>query len=132
MATTAITPTELVRGVVSADILDGDGTVATTPGDGWVVTPTTGFSSDAILLKFLADGSGDTITFTAGDNPPAHLQGLASFTITMAASDVRYIMIESARFNQDDGTLIITCTDAGTSCKAFAIPGLGGGGPMNP
>lgn len=132
MATTAITPTALVLNTVSADTLDGDGTVATTPGDGWVITPPAGFPVDHILLKFLADGSGDTITIDAGANPPSPLAGLGDLTITMAASDVRYIILEAARFTQADGTITASCTDAGTSCIAWAIPLGGGSGPANP
>ena len=132
MATTAITPTELVLNTVSADILDAGGTVATTPADGWVITPTTGFPIEHILLKFLADGTGDTVTIAAGTNPPAQLAGLGALAIVLAASDVRYIVVEAARFDQGDGTLLATCVDAGTTCKAFAIPGGGGAGHMNP
>lgn len=121
MATTAITPTPLVRDVVSADILDGDGTVATTPADGWVIAAPVSPDVD-LLLKFLVDASGDTITIVAGDRPPSHLSGLGNLALVLAASDVRYIMIEKGRFLQDDGTFLATATDAGTSCYAFTIP----------
>ena len=132
MATTAITPTELVLNVVSADILDAGGTAATTPADGWVVTPTTGFPMDHILLKFLAVGA-DTVTIAAGVNLSiAPQSGLGALAIALATSDVRHIVVDASRFDQGSGTLLITCTDAATTCKAFAIPGGGGAGPMNP
>ena len=121
MATTAITPTELVINTVSADILDADGTAATTPADGWVIAAA-GHSGDRLLLKFLAGASGDTVTITAGDRPPAQREGLGTLAIVLAASDVRYICIEAARFLQDDGTIEAVCTDTGTTCKAFIIP----------
>lgn len=121
MATTAITPTALVVNVESADILDAGGTVATTPTDGWVIAAPTGRDTD-LLLKFLVDASGDTVTIVAGDRPPSQRSGLGNLAIVMAASDVRYIIIEKGRFLQDDGTILATCVDAGTSCKAFTIP----------
>ena len=121
MATTAITPTPLVRDVMSADILDAAGTVATTPADGWVIAAPVAPDVD-LLLKFLVDASGDTITIVAGDRPPSHLSGLGNLALVLAASDVRYIMIEKGRFLQDDGTFLATATDAGTTCYAFTIP----------
>jgi hypothetical protein len=121
MATTAITPTDLVMNTVSADILDGDGTVATTPADGWVIAAN-GDNGDRLLLKFLADASGDTVTILAGDRPPSSRAGLGNLAIVLAASDVRYITVEAARFLQDDGSIHATCVDAGTSCYAFRMP----------
>ncbi|KKN05565.1 hypothetical protein LCGC14_1086000 [marine sediment metagenome] len=121
MATTAITPTPLVRDVMSADILDAAGTVATTPTDGWVIAAPVAPDVD-LLLKFLVDASGDTITIVAGDRPPSHLSGLGNLLLVLAASDVRYIMIEKGRFLQDDGTFLVTATDAGSTCYAFTIP----------
>lgn len=121
MATTAITPTSLVLNTESADILDANGDVATTPTDGWVITPADP-GRRLTLLKFLADATGDTVTIVAGDRPPSQRAGLGNLTITLAASDVRYIVVEKARFLQDDGTYLATCTDAGTTCKAFDLP----------
>lgn len=121
MATTAITPTTLVLNTRSADILDGDGTVATAPTDGWVIAAA-GLSGNLLLLKFLANGTGDTVTIKAGDRPPAQRAGLGDLEVVLAASDVRYIPVEASRFLQDDGTIEATCTDAGTSCKAFILP----------
>lgn len=121
MAVTVITPTTLVMNTESADILDGDGTVATTPADGFSIAAA-GLNGDRLLLKFLADGTGDTVVIVAGDRPPSQRAGLGNLSIVLAASDVRYICVEAARFLQDDGTILATCTDAGTSCKAFILP----------
>ncbi len=122
MATTAITPTPLVVNVVSADILDADGVVADTPADGWVIAAPAGVRDTLLLLKFLADATGDTVVITAGDRPPSQRSGLGTLSIVLAASDVRYIIIDPSRFLQDDGTIEAVCTDAGTTCKAFTIP----------
>ena len=129
MATTAITPTPLVVNVESADILDAAGTVATTPTDGWVVAaPVSGIVGGVLvgdtdlLLKFLADATGDTFTIVAGDRPPSQRTGLGNLLVVLAASDVRYILIDKSRFLQDDGTILVTATDAGSTCYAFTIP----------
>lgn len=121
MATTPITPTPLVVNVASADILDADGTVATTPADGWVIAAPLGRDTD-LLLKFLVDATGDTVTVVAGDRPPSQRTGLGNLAIVMAVSDVKYIIVEKSRFLQDDGTFLVTCTDTGTTCRAFTIP----------
>ncbi len=122
MATTAITPTPLVVNVMSADILDAAGTVATTPSDGWVIAAPAGVRDTLLVLKFLVNGSGDTITIKAGDRPPSQRTGLGDLALVLAASDVRYIVIDPSRFLQDDGTLLVTATDAGSTCYAFTIP----------
>jgi hypothetical protein len=125
MATTAITPTALTLNTATSDTDDAAGTVATTPGDGWAITISG--PAERYLLKFVADGSGDTVVITAGDSPPAILAGLGNLSITLAASDVKYIVVEGARFMQNNGTIVATCGDTGTKCYAWKMP-LGGGG----
>ena len=125
MATTAIVPEPLVVNVRSADLPDAggaaNGIVATTPADGWVIAANTGRNTD-LLLKFLADATGDTVTILAGDRPPSKRSGLGSLSVVLAASDVRFVVIDKSRFLQDDGTILATCVDAGTSCMALEIP----------
>jgi hypothetical protein len=121
MAVTDITPTELVTDVMSADILDANGTVATTPADGFNILAE-GIAGGRLLLKFLADASGDSVVIQSGDKPPAERAGLGDLTLVLAASDVRYVVVDPSRFMRDDGTILATCTDAGTSCKAFLLP----------
>lgn len=129
MALTEITPTELVINTKSADTLDADGTVATTPADGWQINAG-GMNGDRLLLKFLADATGDVVTFTAGERPPSHRAGLGAAAvemptgrmITLAANDVRYICVEISRFGDADGHIHATCVDTGTTCKAFYLP----------
>lgn len=121
MATTAITPEVLALNVAGADLPDASGVVATTPADGWVIAAA-GHSGNRLLLKFLADASGDTVTFTAGDNPPSQRKGLGTLAITLAANDVKHVVVEASRFLQDDGTIEAVCTDAGTMCWAWILP----------
>lgn len=121
MATTAITPESLVLNTAGADLPDASGVVATTPTDGWVIAAA-GRPGNRLLLKFLADATGDTVTILAGDNPPSHRKGLGALTIVLAANDVKHISVEASRFLQDDGTITATCTDAGTMCWAWILP----------
>lgn len=131
MATTAVTPTQLVAGTVSADILDSDGVVADTPSDGWAIALGANGNTDKLIIRLVADATGDTAVVTAGDRPPAELAGKGSLSITLAASDARWIVLESGRHEQNDNTIVITCTDTGTKCLALLMPkGIGGGSAM--
>lgn len=128
MATTAITPVALAEGTESGDLV-GLGTVATTPADGWVIAVpvsegVAGQKSpmDSLILLFEADATGDTVVIAAGDNPPAAEAGLGSDSIVLAASDIRIYKPKISRHVQSDGTLLATCTDAGTRCYAFILP----------
>jgi len=121
MATTALPVVTLVHNTPSADLLDANGVAATTPADGWVIAAA-GIEGGRLLIKLLADATGDTVTFLAGDNPPSHRKGLGNLAVVLAASDVRYLVLESGRFLQDDGTILATCTDAGTTLHAFLLP----------
>lgn len=128
MAETAISLTQLVLNTASADIDDAAGTVAATPADGWAIDVGASQTPEKVILKFVADGSGDTVVLVAGDNPPAKRAGLGNLSITLAANDVKYIAVEGARFLHDDNKIRATCADAGTKCNAFALPaGIGGG-----
>lgn len=123
MADVAVTPTTLAMNTVSADILDTDGTAigAGFATDQWAVAAA-GHGDARLLLKFWDDGSGCTVTIKAGDRPPSQRAGLGDLAIAMAASDVRYIVVERSRFMHDDGKIRIEATDAGAECSAFILP----------
>lgn len=127
MAVTAITPFQLVAGTMSDDLNDSDGTVASVVGDGWAIALGTRGSTDRLLLRVLADGTGDTIVVAAGDSQ-APLRAKGSKSYVLAASDCRIIVLESGRHEQDDGTILITCSDTGTKMAAFLMPVAQGGG----
>jgi len=120
MAVTNVTLTELTLNTASADL----------PAAGWtaIATGADGFSLDMtgvgspVLLGFLDGGTADTITITAGDRPPAQLQGQGNLAITMAASDVRYVTLESGRFEQNDSTIKGTAAADATKMIAFLLP----------
>ena len=97
-----------------------NGIVATTPSDGWVISPPSGKSFGALCrLTLGVDASGDTFTILAGDRYPAQRADLGNATIVLAASDVRYVDIETSRFLQSDGTINVTCGDTGSTLTAI-------------
>ena len=123
MADVAITPTPLVVEVFSADILDAGGVaISDASANEFVIAAPTGVRDTLLLLKFLVDASGDTIVVKAGDRPPSQRTGLGDLSQIMAASDVRYVIVDPSIHLQDDGTIRVTCGDDGTTCKAFTIP----------
>ena len=122
MTDRAVTPTTLVINAVSADILDAGGTSINTAATDVFAIAAGGLAGGRLLLKFLVNGSGDTITIKAGDRPPSQRVDLGDLDIVLAANDVRYICVELGRFLQDNGTIRATCTDDGTTCKAFILP----------
>ena len=120
MAVTAVTLTELTLNEASADL----------PAAGWtaIATGADGFSLDMsgvgapVVLGFLDGGAADNITITAGDRPPAQLQGQGNLTLTMAANDVKYVTVESGRFEQNDSTIKGTSAGNNTKMIAFLLP----------
>ena len=120
MAVTNVTLTELTLNTASADL----------PAAGWtaIATGADGFSLDMtgvgspVLLGFLDGGAADTVTITAGDRPPEQLQGQGNLTIAMAASDVKYVTLESGRFEQNDSTIKGTIAADATKMIAFLLP----------
>ena len=102
------------------------------PAAGWttIATGADGFSLDVswrwisnTMLGFLdSGGAADNVTITAGDRPPAQLQGQGNLTITMAASDVKYVTLESGRFEQNDSTIKGTAAADATKMIAFLLP----------
>jgi hypothetical protein len=128
LATTAITAELLVLNTRSADLPDagggsGNGIVATTPSDGWVISPASNeVLGDRLVLRLTANGSGDTVTFAAGNRYPAQRPDLGTLAIVLAASDTRFVSIETSRFLKNDGTIVATATDAGTALTALHLP----------
>lgn len=121
MAAATITPVALTLNTASADKADADGTVIDGT-DGADVVATNIGKNQRLLMKFVDDGSGATVTIAAGDNPPSVKSGLGAITITLAASDVKYIACEQARVTQSDGTIHVSSSDAGTKMMAFLLP----------
>lgn len=129
MATTAITCELLslnTRGEDNPDGADGSGTAngldPTSAADGWAVSPPSGLAFDERLIFRLTVTTAATIVFTAGDRYPAQRADLGNLSITMAANDSRMICVETARFLQNDGTIVITGTNTTDRVQAYMLP----------
>ncbi len=122
MAVTDITPVQLTRETVSADLPDASATSVASGTDGFSIASTIGFARN-VLVKFVETGGGTSvITVNAGDKPPAITAGLGALTITLTANDVKYVALEQARFLQDDGTITGTVDDNDVSMAVFLLP----------
>ena len=103
MARDAVTITELTSG-----------TAATNPA-GTAINTTNGAvingakDTSRLLIRITnTNGSDRVATIKAGDNPPAVRKGLGDLAITVpATSGDKIVVVESARFLQDDGSIQI-------------------------
>ena len=121
MAVTAVTLTELTLNTASADLPVAAWTAIATGADGFSLDMT-GVGSPVLLGFIDSAGGANNVTITAGDRPPAQLQGQGNLTITMAASDVKYVTLESGRFEQNDSTIKGTAAADATKMIAFLLP----------
>lgn len=122
MATTTIHVSSMSLNTVLADpagtAIDADKT--------GVITPTRAWSK--MLVRITNTTAAEKVaTITAGDNPPADAQGLGALTVTCAAGNVtpvvKYVVLESARFAQSDGTVEIEYADSMTGfVEAIQLP----------
>ena len=76
-----------------------------------------------LLFRIEGDTAEMTVTFKAGDFSDSTIGDLA---ITVGATDLVVISVESSRFLQDDGTILIDVTSDGTvtgaSIEAYLLP----------
>lgn len=94
--------------LTSLDVKIGQG-VAIVHANTHVITPT-GPLEDLIILVANTEGSTNTVTVLAGDNPPAMSAGQGDWTSSAIAATTGHQILpplESARFLQDNGTLRI-------------------------
>lgn len=130
MADVIVNPIILVSGVESASITDAAGGVAigNAAADNWSIRPlvlATGSlpTGDHLLLKFLGGAASTTIRIVAGARPPSQRQGLGDLVFALANTEVRYIVIETARFLQADGSIDIwSTTENGNRLTVFELP----------
>lgn len=121
MSDVDITPVAQTINERSADLV-GEGTAISSASANVFVIAVAARHADRITIYFEADGSGDTVTILAGDRPPSQRAGLGTVDIVLAASDLRAVTLESARFVHDDGAIRATCGDDGTKCYATITP----------
>ncbi len=117
MADVAVTVTDLAPNVASADLV-GSGTAFTTGQTGSVDTyrATHPYLSGEERLRFIIEetaGSTGSVVFDAGDYPPSPLKDKGTVTVTLAANDLKEIILEAGRFLQNDGTITWTFTGGG-------------------
>ena len=123
MGRTSIVPEPLVLNVRSADILETGGLTALTTGDGWVIdAPISSDVGGVLIIRFWNSGTAATVSVESGDNPPAVRAGLGDLEIVVAANDVRYAVVERARFLQDDGTINLKASDDEVELSAMYLP----------
>ena len=104
MARTAVTVTTLTSG---AGVAESAGTAADPTNDHVV---TVDFPLEELLLVFKnTNGSNRVATIVAGDNPPALSAGQGNLDITVPATTGVMMVtgLESDRYLQNDGTLLI-------------------------
>jgi|AntRauTorcE11898_2_1112593.scaffolds.fasta_scaffold18665_3 hypothetical protein len=122
MADTAITGTALSLNSATANPAG----TAIVHANTHVITPTGASSKLAIRLTNTA-ASEKVMTILAGDNPPADAAGQGDLAITFAAGDstpvVKWVVIESARFIQNNGTIRIDVAASTTgNIAAIELP----------
>lgn len=80
-----------------------------------------------ILLRITNTFAGSkTVTVKAGTKPPAYRSGLGDLVITLGAqNDVAYVLVESGRFTQADGSIWIDMAAATTgTILALRLPAV--------
>jgi hypothetical protein len=131
MADVVVNPILLVSGVPSASTTDAAGgvAIANAAADNWSIRPlvlATGSlpTGDHLLLKFLGAAATTGIRIVAGVRPPAQRQGLGDLVFALTNTQVMYIVIETARFLQADGSIDIWTTggENATRCAVFQLP----------
>lgn len=119
MADVTVTPVTMTEGTKSADLV-GAGSAVT---DAQTFAIAGGNVTHDLMIFMEEGGSGSaTVTFDAGDNPPATRAGLGARAITLATSDLRAIVLESARHTQSDGTILGSVATQTVRIYALRIP----------
>ena len=120
MARTAVTVEVLSR----TGAATGAGTVADTTNDH--VVDLGGYPLEEFVFRFTnTNGSDRVATILAGDNPPALSAGQGNLDITVPATtgDMTVAGLESARYLQSDGTILIDlATSFAGAVRAIRVP----------
>ena len=121
MSDTAVAVTTLTANTVSADILTtAEGGTAVSAGDVAVIAAE-GETRNLIITLYAASAA--TCTVDAGDNPPAIRQGLGALASqSIPAGDTLMLVLEGARFAQDDGTVRINIVSNTVVVGAHRVP----------
>jgi hypothetical protein len=122
MADIAVAVTTLTANAVGADILtNAEGATQIVAGNVAVIAAKG--ETRNLLITIYGSGGAATATVAAGDNPPAQRAGLgATSALAIPASDALQMVVEGARFSQDDGTIRITIGTNTCQVSAVRIP----------
>lgn len=116
MARTAVAPVEIAQ---NATTLDAGGTTYDVA-NGLTLT---GFpENNLIRITNTDDDTGLTVTFLAGDNPPALAAGQGDLAVTVAFGTTRFLSLESGRFLQSDGSVNVDVTVNTGKLTVFQVP----------
>jgi hypothetical protein len=120
MADTAVAITNMTMDTVTADIITtAEGGTSVSAGNTAVITA----NGDTRNLIIGLYGSGAaTATVEAGDTPPALRQGLGAKALTVPSSDQLLVVLEGARYMQDNGTIRIAIATNAVVVSAHRIP----------
>lgn len=122
MANTTIAVTDLTQ---NASVANPAGT-AIVAANTHTITPTK--ASRKLLIRLTnTTASTKVFTVTAGDNPPADASGQGQLDVSLTdgstTPQIAWVTIESARFLQNDGTVVITVASGTTgNIAAFQMP----------
>jgi hypothetical protein len=106
MARTAATLVEVAN---NTSTLDGGGTTYDVANGMYI--PAVPAGRDLLVrLTNTDDDTGLTVTFLAGDYPPALAAGHGNLAVTVAFGTTRWVCLESGRFLQSDGTIHVDVT----------------------
>lgn len=118
---TAITLNALTAGTVltrpTGDVLD-------TGTDPVTIDLTPNADTHRIILEVTntaAAADTMTVSIAAGDTPPAMEASAGALSYTVAQNAVRYIVLDSSRHMQSDGTIEVTVTPASTKTQTATI-----------
>ena len=131
MAVTPVTAELLVIDTISTDFVNGGGgtlnNIIGNTTDGWEISPPSGeILGEKLFLRLVADGGGTVnITLKAGDRYPAQRADLGDTVLSLNASDEVFVAIETSRYLQDDGKIIIVPADSGSILTALIMPRSG-------
>ena len=105
----ARTVATLVEVALNSSTLDGGGTTYDVSNGMYI--PAVPANRDLLVrLTNTDDDTGLTVTFLAGDYPPALASGQGNLAVTVAFGTTRWVVLESGRFLQSDGTISVDVT----------------------
>jgi hypothetical protein len=122
MARAALTVTTLTANTAVADVLASAG-VAIDATNSHVLTVAEALDSYIIRINNTTAGT-KVATIKAGDNPPADAAGQGDLAVSCTNGQVKFVgPLESARFIQNDGTVLIDIEAGMTGfIQVFRVP----------